>query len=80
MVLYPYDIFSVLPDTDVSSPLTVTPSPDVLALRRKQVAEKSLPASGESRLLRKVMERREGCNKRKPAGSDSAKVNYLIHL
>ncbi|XP_030602457.1 serine/threonine-protein kinase 36 [Archocentrus centrarchus] len=67
----------VLPDTDVSNPLTVTPSPDVLALKRMQVAEKSLPASVQSRLLRKVMEQRDSRNKAVtvPAGSDSAKKN-----
>ncbi|XP_017287425.1 serine/threonine-protein kinase 36 isoform X2 [Kryptolebias marmoratus] len=54
----------VLSDTNVFSPLTVPPSPDVLALKLKQVAEKSGPPSGESRLLQKVREQRE--NRRKP--------------
>ncbi|RVE63719.1 hypothetical protein OJAV_G00139200 [Oryzias javanicus] len=61
----------VLSDTDVFSPLTVTPSPDVLARKQKQVAEKSAAGSGESRLLRKVREQME--NKKKPTGCDSAK-------
>ena len=69
---------AVLSDTSVFSPLTVTPSPDVLALKLKQVAEKSVPASGESRLLRKVRE--QGENKRKPAGSDAAKVSHRFIL
>ncbi|KAM7397868.1 hypothetical protein PAMA_005957 [Pampus argenteus] len=43
----------VLSDTNVFSPLTVTPSPDLLALKLKQVAAKTAPTSGESRLLRK---------------------------
>ncbi|XP_041864512.1 serine/threonine-protein kinase 36 isoform X2 [Melanotaenia boesemani] len=61
----------VLSNTNVS-PLTVTPSPDVMALKLKQVAEKSVPNMyQESRLLRKVREQRE--NKRNPAGSDTAK-------
>ncbi|KAM4545825.1 serine/threonine-protein kinase 36 isoform 2-T2 [Odontesthes bonariensis] len=61
----------VLSDTNVFSPLTVTPSPDVMALKLQQVAEKSVPASGESKLLRKVREQRE--NKRKSVASESAK-------
>ncbi|XP_072230824.1 serine/threonine-protein kinase 36 [Leuresthes tenuis] len=61
----------VLSDTNVFSPLTVTPSPDVMALKLQQVAEKSVPASGESKLLRKVREQKE--NKRKPVASESAK-------
>ncbi|KAM9332547.1 serine/threonine-protein kinase 36 [Pholidichthys leucotaenia] len=65
----------VLPDTNVFSPLTVTPSPDVLALKLKQAAEKAVPMSGESRLLRKVREQREASGKRKTAGSDSPKKN-----
>uniref|UniRef100_A0A669DFK1 non-specific serine/threonine protein kinase n=1 Tax=Oreochromis niloticus TaxID=8128 RepID=A0A669DFK1_ORENI len=65
----------VLPATNVSRPLTVTPSPDMLALKLQQVAEKTVPASAESRLLRKVREQTENCNKRKPPGSDSAKVS-----
>ncbi|XP_019219366.1 serine/threonine-protein kinase 36 isoform X1 [Oreochromis niloticus] len=65
----------VLPATNVSRPLTVTPSPDMLALKLQQVAEKTVPASAESRLLRKVREQTENCNKRKPPGSDSAKKN-----
>ena len=68
------DVLAVLSDTNVFSPLTVTPSPDVMALKLQQVAEKSVPASGESKLLRKVREQRE--NKRKPAASESAKVSH----
>ncbi|XP_004563974.3 serine/threonine-protein kinase 36 isoform X1 [Maylandia zebra] len=65
----------VLPATNVSRPLTVTPSPDMLALKLQQVAEKTVPASAESRLLRKVREQTENCSKRKPPGKDSAKKN-----
>ncbi|MEQ2282747.1 hypothetical protein AMECASPLE_004022 [Ameca splendens] len=61
----------VLSDTNLFSPLTVTPSPDVVALKLKQVAEKSAPASGESGLLRKVREQME--NKKREVGSGSAK-------
>ncbi|KAK5616274.1 hypothetical protein CRENBAI_014905 [Crenichthys baileyi] len=62
---------AVLSDTNLFSPLTVTPSPDVVALKLKQVAEKSAPASGESGLLRKVREQME--NKKREVGSGSAK-------
>ncbi|KAF7205851.1 serine/threonine-protein kinase 36 isoform X1 [Nothobranchius furzeri] len=54
----------VLSEENVFNPLTVLPSPDMLALKLKQVAEKSLPGSGESRLLRKVRE--QMASKRKP--------------
>ncbi|KAM9728799.1 serine/threonine-protein kinase 36 [Menidia menidia] len=59
----------VLSDTNLFSPLTVTPSPDVMALKLQQVAEKSVPSSGESRLLRKVREQSE--NKRKAAANEN---------
>lgn len=75
MILFPCDVFAVLPATNVSRPLTVTPSPDMLALKLQQVAEKTVPASAESRLLRKVREQAENCSKRKPPGKDSAKVS-----
>ncbi|XP_071756983.2 serine/threonine-protein kinase 36 [Centroberyx gerrardi] len=55
----------VLSDTGVFSPLTVTPSPDVLALKLQQVVEKTLPTSGESRLLRKAREQRDNDKRRK---------------
>ncbi|XP_061595875.1 serine/threonine-protein kinase 36 [Cololabis saira] len=53
----------VLSDTNVFNPLTVTPSPDIQALKLKQVAERSVPTSGRSKFLWKVMEQE---NKRKP--------------
>ncbi|TKS83928.1 Serine/threonine-protein kinase 36 [Collichthys lucidus] len=46
----------VLSDSTVFSPLTVTPSPDMLALKLQQVAAKTVPTSGQSRLLRKARE------------------------
>ncbi|XP_030648798.1 serine/threonine-protein kinase 36 [Chanos chanos] len=49
----------VLSDEGGSSPLTVTPTPDMQALKQQQVAEKTAPHGGESRLLRKAKERRE---------------------
>ncbi|XP_062845074.1 serine/threonine-protein kinase 36 isoform X2 [Trichomycterus rosablanca] len=44
----------VLPDEGSSSPLTVTPTPDVQALKQQQVAKKATPRSGEGKLLRKA--------------------------
>ncbi|XP_014873126.1 serine/threonine-protein kinase 36 isoform X1 [Poecilia latipinna] len=66
----------VLSDTNLFSPLTVTPSPDVVARKMKQVAEKSVPTSGESILMRKAREqmelqkrekKKEGCERMNPA-------------
>ncbi|XP_019719707.1 serine/threonine-protein kinase 36-like [Hippocampus comes] len=48
----------VIPDTGVFSPLTVTPDPDMLARKLKQMAEKMSQNSGESKILRKVKEQR----------------------
>ncbi|XP_044079758.1 serine/threonine-protein kinase 36 isoform X4 [Siniperca chuatsi] len=62
----------VLSDTSVFSPLTVTPSPDMLALKLQQVAAKTL-LNGESRLLRKAREQKDSSNRGKPVGGDSAK-------
>nr|XP_061801869.1 serine/threonine-protein kinase 36-like [Nerophis lumbriciformis] len=52
------DGVQVIPDTDVFSPLTVTPDPDMLALKLKQMAEKTSLNSGESRILRTFKEQR----------------------
>ncbi|KAM3602128.1 uncharacterized protein V6R79_024761 [Siganus canaliculatus] len=60
----------VLPDTSVFSPLTVSPSPDMVARKLQQVAAKT-PTSGESRLLRKAREQQS--SRGKAAGSDSVK-------
>lgn len=49
----------VLKDEGSSSPLTVTPSPDVQAQRQQQAAEKTAPSTGESKLLRKAREQRD---------------------
>ncbi|XP_044226141.1 serine/threonine-protein kinase 36 [Thunnus albacares] len=63
----------VLSDTNVFSPLTVTPSPDLVALKLKQVAAKTASTSGESRLLRKVREQRDNSNGGKPVSGDDVK-------
>lgn len=60
-------------DTNLFSPLTVTPSPDVVAMKMKQVAEKSVPTSGESILMRKAREEME--LKKREVSSDGAKVS-----
>ncbi|KAL2094970.1 hypothetical protein ACEWY4_009689 [Coilia grayii] len=49
----------VLKDEGSSSPLTVTPSPDVQAQKQLQTAEKTAPPAGESRLVRKAREQRD---------------------
>ncbi|XP_027129677.1 serine/threonine-protein kinase 36 isoform X1 [Larimichthys crocea] len=61
----------VLSDSTVFSPLTVTPSPDMLALKLQQVAAKTVPTSGQSRLLRKAREQTD--SRARPAGSDDVK-------
>ncbi|XP_026185072.1 serine/threonine-protein kinase 36 isoform X2 [Mastacembelus armatus] len=63
----------VLSDTSVFSPLTEAPSPDMLALKLQQVAAKTVPTSGESRLLRKAREQRDNSHRRKPEENDNAK-------
>ncbi|XP_041949055.1 serine/threonine-protein kinase 36 [Alosa sapidissima] len=49
----------VLSDEGSSSPLTVTPSPDVQAQKQLQTAERTAPSAGESKLLRKAREQRD---------------------
>ena len=67
---------TVLSDTSVFSPLTVTPSPDMLALKLQQVAEKTALGSGESRLLRRARAQRERRSRGKAAGDDAVKVRH----
>ncbi|KAM4546679.1 serine/threonine-protein kinase 36 [Fundulus diaphanus] len=63
----------VLSDTNLFSPLTVTPSPDVVAQKLKQVAEKSVPSSGEGGLLRKVRKQMENKGRDAKGGGDGGK-------
>ncbi|KAL0993786.1 hypothetical protein UPYG_G00113920 [Umbra pygmaea] len=49
----------VLSDPGASSPLTVTPSPDIQALKLQQAAQKTAPCGGGVRLLRKVREQKD---------------------
>ncbi|XP_076867958.1 serine/threonine-protein kinase 36 isoform X2 [Brachyhypopomus gauderio] len=61
LLQHPYvaDGVIMLSDDGSSSPLTVTPSPDVKALKDLQAAEKTAPRSGESKLLRRAKEHRD---------------------
>ncbi|KAA8587056.1 hypothetical protein FQN60_000892 [Etheostoma spectabile] len=66
-------VLVVSDNTCVYSPLTVTPSPDMMALKLQQVAAKMVATPGGSRLLRKAREQMDNSNRGKPVGSDSAK-------
>ncbi|XP_029030354.1 serine/threonine-protein kinase 36 [Betta splendens] len=55
----------VLSDTS-DSPLTVTPTPDMLALKLQQVAAKTVPTVAGGKLLRKAREQRDDSNRGKP--------------
>ncbi|KAL6463797.1 hypothetical protein MHYP_G00281880 [Metynnis hypsauchen] len=61
LLKHPYvaDGVIVLSDEGSSSPLTVIPSPDVQALKQQQAATKSVPRSGEGKLLRRAKEQRD---------------------
>ncbi|XP_036436912.1 serine/threonine-protein kinase 36 [Colossoma macropomum] len=61
LLKHPYvaDGVIVLSDEGSSSPLTVTPSPDVQALKQQQAVAKSVPRSGEGKLLRRAKEQRD---------------------
>ncbi|XP_037322554.2 serine/threonine-protein kinase 36 [Pungitius pungitius] len=63
----------VLLDTGVFCPLTVTPSPDMMALKLQQVAAKTVQNPGESILLQKAREQTDSGKTRKPGGGDIAK-------
>ncbi|XP_067112759.1 serine/threonine-protein kinase 36 [Osmerus mordax] len=62
----------VLSDPSASSPLTVTPSPDMQALKLQQVAEKAPQHGGESRLLRKATEQRDKEKRSRQIGNGKA--------
>ncbi|XP_060769118.1 serine/threonine-protein kinase 36 isoform X1 [Neoarius graeffei] len=53
---HPYvaDGVIVLPDESLHSPLTITPSPSIQAMKQQQLAEKSAPRNGENKLLRRA--------------------------
>ncbi|XP_034034483.1 serine/threonine-protein kinase 36 isoform X2 [Thalassophryne amazonica] len=60
----------VLSDASVLSPLTIKPSPDMLALKYQQVAAKTTPTSGESRLLQMARKQMNSKNQRKLKPTD----------
>ncbi|XP_068456239.1 serine/threonine-protein kinase 36 isoform X2 [Clinocottus analis] len=60
----------VLSDTGVFSPLTVTPSPDTMALKLQQVASKTVPNAGGSILLRKARQQMDNGKRGKPIEKD----------
>ncbi|XP_035383481.1 serine/threonine-protein kinase 36 isoform X2 [Electrophorus electricus] len=73
---HPYvaDGVIVLSDEGSSSPLTVTPSPDLQALKRLQAAKKSAPHSGESKLLRRAREQWAKEQKSRQAHAENGKA------
>ncbi|KAM9440657.1 serine/threonine-protein kinase 36 isoform 1-T3 [Clarias gariepinus] len=76
---HPYvaDGVIVLPDEGSCSPLTIMPSPIIQAMKQQQVAEKSVPRSGESKLLRKAreMQDKKQKNRQDPLKNGKALVN-----
>ncbi|KAK9536406.1 hypothetical protein VZT92_006186 [Zoarces viviparus] len=78
----------VLSDTGVFSPLTVAPTPDMMALKLQQVAAKTIPILRGSNLLWMAREQTDNGKTGKPAGVGGAKkerdrvgnekVNYAI--
>lgn len=79
IVLLLYEcVGTVLSDTG-DSPLTVAPTPDMLALKRQQVAAKTVPTTGGGRLLTKAREQRSNSNRWKLVVSNSAKMNLFLH-
>ncbi|XP_061752486.1 serine/threonine-protein kinase 36-like [Nerophis ophidion] len=71
------DGVQVMPDTsDISSPLTVTLDPEMLALKLKQMAEKTPTDSGERRIFRKIREQRNKSNMKK---EKNARLSERIH-
>lgn len=70
----------MLLDTGVFCPLTVTPSPDRMALKLQQMAAKTVQNPGESLLLQKAREQTDSGKTRKPEGGDIAKVSRMLIL
>nr|XP_061801204.1 serine/threonine-protein kinase 36-like [Nerophis lumbriciformis] len=64
------DGVQVIPDADVFNPLTATLDPDMLALKLKQMAEKTSPDSGDNRIFRKIREQRSKTNTKNKGESD----------
>lgn len=63
----------MLADTGSYSPLTARLSPDMQALKLKQIAAKMQPNSGESILMQKAREYDARTNRGKPVGSEKVR-------
>lgn len=63
----------MLADTGSYSPLTARLSPDMQALKLKQIAAKMQPNSGESILMQKAREYDARTNRAKPVGSEKVR-------
>uniref|UniRef100_A0A8B9HJ12 non-specific serine/threonine protein kinase n=2 Tax=Astyanax mexicanus TaxID=7994 RepID=A0A8B9HJ12_ASTMX len=76
LLKHPYvaDGVIVLPDESSSSPLTVLPSPDMQALRQQQAAEKTVPRSGEGKLLRRAKEQRDKQHRNRQDSTENGKA------
>ncbi|XP_046695745.1 serine/threonine-protein kinase 36 isoform X4 [Silurus meridionalis] len=73
---HPYvaDGVIVLPDEGSCSPLTITPSPDIQAMKQQQVAEKSAPRSEEGKLLRRARDMQDKKQKNKQDQTKNGKA------
>ncbi|KAJ7996186.1 hypothetical protein DPEC_G00234440 [Dallia pectoralis] len=68
----------VLSDPGASSPLTVTLSPGVQALKLQQAAQKTVPRAGEGRLLRKAREQRDNDKRNRQVESGKAEATSRV--
>lgn len=69
-----YCVNTVLSDTNSSSALTVTPTPDMVALKNQQAGAKVLVTSGESRSLQMAREQKKNSKKVKAVGREGVKM------
>ncbi|XP_053491266.1 serine/threonine-protein kinase 36-like isoform X1 [Ictalurus furcatus] len=67
----------VLPDEGLTSPLTITPSPDVQAMKQQKVAKKSAPRNGKGKVLHKTrdMQDKKQKNRQDQVKNGKALVN-----
>lgn len=68
----------MLADTGSYSPLTARLSPDMQALKLKQIAAKMQPHSGESILMQKAREHDARTNRGKPVGSEKVRNESIF--
>lgn len=69
-----YFVNTVLSDTNSSSTLTVTPTPDMVALKNQQAGAKALVNSGGSRSLQRAREQKKKSKKVKAVGRVGVKM------